>query len=109
MTADEAHDTALRAAAELAKWGIETTISPSPLKHNEGVKSRFCSPQSASPDSWVHVRFAPASNKEIKMIDKARKALFKQGVEFGYGSSISGKEFEFEYWDLDHSFKYEGL
>lgn len=106
MTSNEAHNKAVQAVANLAKWGVKTVIHPSKVKGTEETQ-KFNGPERADSDQWCNVVFYPANKEQQKMIDSIRETLFDEGMYFDYGFGLSETANELEEdWQLDWSFRY---
>jgi hypothetical protein len=107
MTSNEAHNKAMEAAMNIAKWGVKTVIHPSRVPGNVKLSSSPKDLERADADQWCNVVFYPADHKQRKMIDGIRETLFDEGMRFDYGFGLSETTNELEEdWQLDWSFRY---
>lgn len=107
MTPNEAHSMALDAATSLAKWGVETLITPSLARKDPEVVHRYSGEGRVKPGYWVNVRFTPTTHRESDMIAKVRKALNDSGIHFEHRSIETFADHDDrEYWYLDQSLTY---
>lgn len=107
MTPSEAHAIALEAATNLAKWGVDTLITPSLARKDPHILSKCASDRGVKPGYWVNVRFTPTTHRESDMIVKVRKGLNCLGIHFGVKVVESYVDHDDrEHWYLDHSFEY---